>query len=264
MLHDGRAGFLRHTGLRATAIALHCLRLNPTLMCTYSLDYTQAANGASLLDRVVLFAEQDGETVALPELTMTYAPARFDRWRVHTPQARIAPPALQDPTGQLVDMTANGLPDVLQSAGSRMYLWRNRGDGHFDGPTSLRGVPTTVQLSRDNVAFADLNGNGRVDLFAVDQPLQLAFESDGQGDFRPDPVIFRSRPTLGLSAGNTRLMDVDGDGVIDLIASERNHLLLYRHDKAWAGRTRCLSPATTTWPSSRTCPSRMKAWSWET
>lgn len=229
ILHDGRAGFLRHTRLRATGIALHCQRLAPTLMRTYILNYEQADNGASLLSRVGLVAEQDGETEAMPELMMTYAPARFDRWRVHTPQARIAPPSLQDSSAQLVDMTANGLPDVLQSAGSRMYLWRNRGDGNFDGPSSLSSVPTTVQLSRDNVAFADLNGNGRVDLFAVDQPLQLAFESDGRGGFRPEPVVFHSRPTLGLAAGNTRLMDVDGDGVIDLIASERNHLLLYRH-----------------------------------
>lgn len=229
LLHDGRAGFLRHTRLRATGIALHCQRLAPTLMRTYTLSYQQAANGASLLSRVGLVAEQDGETLAMPELTLTYAAARFDRWRVHTPRARIAPPPLQDPSTQLVDMTADGLPDVLRSVGSRMYLWRNRGDGNFDGPTSLSTVPSTLALSRGNVAFADLNGNGRVDLFAVDQPMQLAFESDGQGGFREDPVIFQNRPTLGLAAGNTRLMDVDGDGVIDLIASERNHLLLYRH-----------------------------------
>ena len=230
VLRDGRAGFLRHTRLRATALALHCARLDPTLMRTYTLRYEQAANGLSLLAGVRLAAERDGQEAAMPELTLTYAPARFDNWRVHSPQAMIPPPDLNDPDTQLVDLTGDGLPDILQSAGSRMYLWRNRGDARFEGPSSLDGVPSTMQLSRQNVAFADLNGNGRVDLFAVDQPLQLAFESDGRGGFRSDPVVFSRRPTLGLAAGDSRLMDVDGDGVIDLISTERRHLLLYRHE----------------------------------
>ncbi|NIR03535.1 MAG: hypothetical protein GTN78_25620, partial [Gemmatimonadales bacterium] len=90
----------------------------------------------------------------------------------------------------------------------------NSGDGWFEGPTAIDGVPSTVSLARENVAFADLNGNGRVDLFAVDQPLQLAFEADGKGGFRPEPVVFRQRPHLALADANTRLMDVDSDGVV--------------------------------------------------
>ena len=46
----------------------------------------------------------------------------------------VPPPSLDDRTTQLVDMTGDGLPDVLQSFGSRMLLWRNRGDGFLDGP----------------------------------------------------------------------------------------------------------------------------------
>lgn len=81
---------------------------------------------------------------------------------MHEIQSLIAPPSLDDRTAQLVDMTGDGLPDVLQSFGSRMLLWRNRGDGSLQGPTALDGVPSTVSLDRDNVALADLDGDGRV------------------------------------------------------------------------------------------------------
>ena len=126
-------------------------------------------------------------------------------------------------------MTGDGLPDVLRSNSGRMLLWHNRGDGWLEGPLPLAEVPSTVSLARGKSALADLDGNGRVELFAVDQPLQLAFETTGKGDFRPDPIVFRNRPNLRLAAGDTRLTDVDGDGVTDLISTGRSHLLLYRH-----------------------------------
>ncbi|MFZ7091317.1 toxin TcdB middle/N-terminal domain-containing protein [Primorskyibacter sp. 2E233] len=230
VIRNGRAGFLRETRLRAERLALHCDRLAPTEMRRYELTYSQAANGLSLLERIELSADDGaGGRIAQPALTFTYSDARFDRWQVHTPEADIPPPALSDTTAQIVDMTANGLPDVLQSLNGRMYVWENDGAGRFRGPRALAAVPSTLALSRGNVAFADLNGNGRVDLFAVDQPMNLAFQADGRGGFESDPVVFHDAPTVGLADGNSRLMDVDGDGVTDLIASGRDNLLLYRH-----------------------------------
>lgn len=44
---NGRSGFARVTALRANAVELHCTRLAPTLMRTYSLGYAQAQNGFS-------------------------------------------------------------------------------------------------------------------------------------------------------------------------------------------------------------------------
>lgn len=228
VLRSGRAGWERATALRANAIELHCARLQPTLMRTYTLAYTEAANGASLLQRVELSGTADGQTVSFPPLTFAYSGLDFTNWQVHELLSPIPPPSLDDRATQLVDMTGDGLPDVLQSNGSRTLLWRNRG-GRFEGPSALDGVPALLALDRENVAFADLDGNGRVDLFAVDQPLQLVFESTGKGGFAAKPVVFQSRPNLRLAAGDTRLMDIDGDGVTDLIATGHDNLLLYRH-----------------------------------
>jgi len=228
-VRNARSGFERQMGLRVAAIALHCDRLSPSPMRTYTFTYEQADNGVSLLSRIALSATEGDQTARFPDLTFTYSRPNFTEWQIHDLQALVAPPSLEDPTAQLVDLTGDGLPDILQTVGARMFLWRNQGDGWLNGPTVLDGVPAVASLERENVAFADLNGDGRVDLFAVDQPLQLAFSATGKGAFQPDPIVFRDRPSLRLASPDTRLMDVDGNGVTDLISTGRQHFLLFRH-----------------------------------
>jgi RHS repeat-associated protein len=229
-MRAGRAGFARVTGLRASRLELHCDRLAPSLMRTWHLRYRQAANGCSLLEGVTLDATDGGETTGFPPLAFRYTGIDFSRWRVHELHAELPPSRLEAPATQLVDLTGNGLPDVLHADGGRAFVWQNRGNGRFDGPRALSAVPSTLSLSRGNVALADLDGNGRVELFAADQPLQVAFEADGRGGFVADPIVFPSGPTLRLAEVSTRLTDVDGDGVTDVMATGRTHLLLYRHE----------------------------------
>lgn len=237
VIRNARSGFERLTALRGTAIELHCSRLAPTLTRTYELGYQEAANGASLLTRIGLSATLDGETAAFPTLEFDYSSLDLGAWEVARISAAIAPPAIGDDGLQLVDVTGDGVPDLVSSAAGRMYVWRNGGRGVVEGPTAVAGLPSSVSLARDNVALADLTGNGRVDLFAVDQPLSVAFENDGRGGFAPEPIVFRGRPAMGLADPDTRLMDVDGDGVVDLIQTGRSHFLLYHHEtgEGWSG-----------------------------
>ncbi|WP_298795489.1 SpvB/TcaC N-terminal domain-containing protein [uncultured Pseudonocardia sp.] len=236
VLRNGRAGFLRVTGLRAAGLELHCTRQAPTLMRSWRLHYEQADNGSSLLTRIAQVAERDGEVAAMPELTFAYGSADLDSWQIHEPESLVPPPSLDDPTAQLVDLTGDGLPDVLRVANGRILRWRNTANGRFEGPVAVGDVPSPIALDRETVAFADLNANGRADLFAVNQRLAVAFEADGRGGFSPDPIVFRESPATLLADPRTRLMDVDGDGVIDLIHTGRDHFLLYRHEPrtGWA------------------------------
>ena len=230
VLRNGRCGFERKTALRVARIELHCNRLAPTLMRTYGLEYDEAANGVSLLKRVTLRATVAGETASFPELRFNYTRLDLTNWSIEELRALIPPSRLADHATQLVDLTGDGLPDVLQTEDSRALTWRNHGDGTLEGPYALPGVPSTISLARTNVALADLDGNGRIEIFAVDQPLQLAFEGNGKGGFQADPIIFRQTPNLRLSEGDTRLTDFDGDGGTDLLTTSRDYLLLNRYE----------------------------------
>ncbi len=229
LLRDGRAGFLRTTRRRAHAIEVRCQRPTPTVLRRYDLDYRLAHNRVSLLASVTLRAERDGEHASMPPLRFDYSALDPDHWAVSEPTAAIRPPSIRGAGVQFVDLTGDGLPDLLAMSGGQAHRWENRGGGEFAGPFRLDGLPSTVSLERGNVGFADLDGNGRVDLFAADQPLQLAFRADARGGFDPAPVVFESVPTVGLARRQTRLVDTDGDGVVDLYATETGHHLWYRH-----------------------------------
>jgi RHS repeat-associated protein len=229
VLRNGRAGYLRVMGLRAAALDLYCERTGHEPLRTYRFAYRTAGSGASLLTGVTLTAEADGETAAFPALGFDYGDFDPTRWRIDALRAPVAPPVAGRDAAQWVDLTGDGLPDVLSIAGTRVRCWRNRGDGWLDGPVVLPAVPAALSLDRPTVAFADLDGNGRVDLFTADRRIAVAYPADGRGGFAAEPVVFADRPDLRLADPSTRLTDVDGDGVVDLLATGRDAFLLYRH-----------------------------------
>lgn len=231
VLRNGRAGFLRTTSLRAKSLQVHCSRLTPALMRSYELKYEEALNKISLLSNILLTATLDGETAQFPEISFHYSNIDLNNFDVDDIKSFIAPPSLDEASTQLVDLNGDGLPDILQTSTSRTYLWTNNGTGEFEGPISLKDIPSVLDLSRKNVAFADLDGNGRVDLFSADQPLQMMFSNSGKGNFEDEPVIFRNTANIRLTNPENRLTDIDGDGVIDLFETGRDFFLLYKHEK---------------------------------
>ena len=233
-LRNGRSGFERITRLRAKRLEIHCERLTPTEMRAYELAYAEAENGASLLHSVELTGTRTGpggtDTASFPTLRFAYTEITPEEWSVEELRAVTGFPELTDNRTQFVDLDGNGLPDIVQISRGRPLKWINEGEGVFGGPVELAALPASVDLERPNVAFADLNGNGRVDLFTVGDTLDMVFESDGSGAFSAQPVVFSQRPTLKIAGANTRLLDFDGDGVVDVVATERSHHLLFRHN----------------------------------
>lgn len=229
-VRNGRAGFLRTQNRRCAAIEIHSLRAAPSLLRTHRFSYATGGNGLSLLAKVELVAERNGESAALPPLTFGYGEQDLTQgdWQALT--STLAPPSLDDPDSQLADMTSDGLPDFLHHSDAGLRVWRNRGNGHFEGPVAIPSVPAAMRIGSRRVGFADLDGNGRADLFVADQPLQMAMRNDGKGGFEDRPMVFSQSPSIDLGSASTRLSDIDGDGVTDLIATRRDHLVVHRHE----------------------------------
>ncbi len=91
-----------------------------------------------------------------------------------------------------------------------VLLWRNDGKGNFNTSTSIaqKGISPN---------FGDVDNDGDLDLWLGRAGPDLYFQNDGEGNFRKDEVS-------EISGGDlitlfTRLLDIDSDGDLDLLAS---------------------------------------------
>lgn len=141
---------------------------------------------------------------------------------------------------ELVDLFGNGLPDILEMNGTVRY-WRNLGVGRFDLPCSMRDAPVGLVLADSGVQLIDADGDGRTDLLTSHSGMSgyfpLAF--DGRWD-RRSFQRFQIAPSFNLEDPEVKLVDLDGDGLTDVLRSgTRFECFFNQHGRGWtAERTR--------------------------
>ena len=236
VLRYGRPGFLVTTALRCQQIALRMPGDAQPVLRTWDLGYTQhPSNNSSLLTSVTLSGHAaDGSPLAAPPLTLGYSVLSEPTLTRFTGEAP-APPALDDPGARadLVDWTGDGLPDLLVLAPSgQARLWPNLGGCQWGAPRVVAQAPALARSGA--VAFADIDGDGAADLVAVDKPLAGYVPRDPGGGFGR-PVSLAQAPSPLPAAASTRLVDLDGDGAVDLLASDGANLALYYQNDGATG-----------------------------
>lgn len=129
----------------------------------------------------------------------------------------------------LGDIDGDGRPDVfLASVEQPAALYHNDGNFHFTNVTASSGIDTRG-LATTGAAFADVDGNGTLDLICgtLGGPLKL-WLNDGAGHFRD--ATAGSGLTGGFAVTTLTLADVDGNGTLDLYVAtykKRNALDTY-------------------------------------
>jgi RHS repeat-associated protein len=237
-LCTGRYGELIETLDRCTGAELHVPGLVRSLVRSWEFGYEQApGTGHSLLASVVLRGHAaDGSATAAPVLTLGYTePARPALIKLDTPALPGAGPgSLSTGQGELVDLTGDGLPDVLEIGPREARFWRNLGAGRWQLPERLPQLPPA--LFSTGAAFADLNGDGTADLLVADRPTGGYYPLRPGGGFGT-PVIWRDTPATLFTGGRTRLVDLDGDGVTDLLGQRAGGFeLWFRDGDGWSSR----------------------------
>jgi RHS repeat-associated protein len=177
-------------------------------------------NGGSLLSQIKVTGHDDNKTETLPPLEFNYT--RFEpEKRDFFPLLGSDLPArsLANPDLELVDLFGNGLPDFVEMNGTTRY-WRNLGNGRFDMSRIMQDAPAGLALADAGVQFIDANGNGRTDLLVTTPAMSGYFplRFDGQWD-RKSFQRFRQAPSFNLEDPEVKLVDLDGDGVTDVIRS---------------------------------------------
>ncbi|WP_396230860.1 toxin TcdB middle/N-terminal domain-containing protein, partial [Frankia sp. EI5c] len=226
---DRRAGFDLTTALRLAAVDYRLTGEDDPFR-TYAFGYDECPHTQiSRLVEVTCAGERDGQIAALPTLRLGYTPYRPGRRYQALRAAAGAPPplGLDDPSMNLVDLDAEGLPGVVQLSGQTRRYWPNHG-GRFGAPRTLRHVPAPLTLSDPAVAFADMDGNGTADLLLLRaSPFGYLANEPGKGPTQR--TRWRRPPEFAPDDPDLRLLDLNGDGLVDALRTGQRQFYLYRN-----------------------------------
>jgi RHS repeat-associated protein len=244
-INDTHGGWIGYSGCNVPWEIPHSLFLNnpENLFSDYgtrAFDY----NGDYLPDLIWAFASDKGQN---PTATEVYKNSG-DAMGTWIEDSEFNPPTAivyydnvhADNAVQIVDVNGDGLQDLYRYFGDSFvddYVYLNTGSGWVQASPGEWELPASV-ITQDggpddtftHAQFVDLNNDGLVDIYWSDDGspvIERAFINNGH-TWLPDsidnwtiPLPFWSRE--GAEIGNTdagsRSVDVNGDGIIDIVSS---------------------------------------------
>ncbi|WP_344663342.1 SpvB/TcaC N-terminal domain-containing protein [Catenulispora yoronensis] len=252
---DRRPGFEVRTTLRCRTIRIATQTADGTRRVAreYRVGYTSAPfTGVSLLTRIDVVGIDEAAGAGTPTpaspTTEPLAPLTFTYTAFDPAGRRFEPltgPALPaaapgDPAMALVDLRGAGLPDLVQFDGTPRY-WPNAGGGRFELPRPMAEAPP-FSLADPGVQLIDADGDGRPDLLVSltggHNPAGYFPMAFGGGWRRQSFQPYRLAPAASPADPGVKLVDLDGDGITDVLQTTARGLLATFNDpdprRAWA------------------------------
>jgi hypothetical protein len=178
----------------------------------------------------------DGQvsTVAMPTLRLDYTLGALSTAvvKVDPESVRDAPVGVADGSYQLVDLDGEGIAGILTSTASpapALSYKRNLGGGRFGGEERLLLQPSFASIAA-GAQLVSLNGDGRLDVAFLSGPTPGFFERTREGDWAPFQR-FRSLPALDYGARGVHFLDVDGDGLTDVLIADDQAFIWYESEE---------------------------------
>ena len=125
----------------------------------------------------------------------------------------------EDPNARMLDFDHDKLTDLVRTTADGFELWRNRGDGRWEGPywTPLPPGGGSLRFEDRHLKLSDVNGDRLLDLVYVLDGSVTYWPSMGWGSFG-EAIEIASSPAPGAQAeAELLLADVNGDGLSDLL-----------------------------------------------
>jgi RHS repeat-associated protein len=212
------------------------VRSEGALVRKYVFGYKQGTD-FSLLSKVTQYGKDAKST--LPPLTFDYS--------TYTPQS-IKTVAMTDvpPTGisllndnvDLIDINGDALPDVIETSpvDGFHYFYINKGKGAWSGSPVMPDASPQYLLASKGVMMSDMDGDGLADLFVKNDFDFGYFKNKGNLKWEEtDWVTCSPNPNFNFESQNVRLLDVNNDGLIDVMVDTGSsyHVWLNRKSNQW-------------------------------
>lgn len=189
-----------------------------SLVRTTEMTYAASAVASTLTSITVRGYRTDGGVVTtdvMPALEFGYSAATIDSSVQFVGGASARGLTLDMSQLQWVDLDAEGMAGLLsEQAGSWWYM-RNEGMGCL-GPASQLDTRPAVSLSSPTTRLMDVDGDGRLEVVTLQPGLSGTYartKNKGWDNFR----YFKGIPNIDWSDPDIRYIDLDGDGVADLL-----------------------------------------------
>jgi len=128
---------------------------------------------------------------------------------------------------QWVDLDGEGIPGVLIDDDRGWYYKSNEGAGVLDPPRTLPTLPSPSTLAGGMQQLMDLGGDGLMDVVSYGEPVSGYSTRTITDDFDPFRT-FPALPNVDFHDPNLRFVDLDGDGLPDILVSEDESFVWYR------------------------------------
>jgi len=137
---------------------------------------------------------------------------------------------------QWVDLNGDGRPDIVIPNGDRLTWFASEGEEFADPvevPLPAHAIPTVAENPMLDLFFADMNGDGLVDLVRVGNGRVEYWPSLGNGRFG-EAVLLDGSPRFApedeFDAARVRFVDLDGSGTSDLVYLGRGEVTIWRNE----------------------------------
>ena len=125
-----------------------------------------------------------------------------------------------------VDLFNEGVPGILSEQTAGWYYKSNLGGGEFTPANLVTPKPSLNGLSTGVLQLQDLDADGRKQIVVNSPGIQGYFELSDDDEWN-NFQSFELMPNIDLRDANTRLLDLNGDGMADLLITEENAFSWY-------------------------------------
>ncbi len=165
-------------------------------------------------------------SLAMPPVEFNYQPLGWDTTiqSITTGNIENAPAGLDNKNYQWIDLFGEGVSGILTEQADTLYYKNNLGNGSFSQANKISPKPSFAGNSAGTGQLLDLEANGKT--FFVSQDAKGYFELDADDKWQPFRN-FVSNPNINWKDPNLRMLDLDGDGMADVLITEDDVLTWY-------------------------------------